>query len=238
MLKKVCVPYQLVQEARDNAEWKTLCYWVWLNSKFHKKVFYNYSLRSIAKLLGVAPNTANHHIKRMIDMGWAHTHKGHLFLVKKEDFPNKSIIHIPVDETRKRQIILLRGILLNKHIFIQEKARDNKKEIVQKASSLYGKMTRKQIRFIRKSGGVAKLEVSINERTTLSNKTIGAIFSLSKRSGSRIQSEMNQMGLIKSDAVYEKVNVDYFNLPKNVFLHRDGIYRKRIANAIGVCPLL
>lgn len=89
------------------------------------------------------------------------------------------------------------------------------------------------MRSIAKAGGIAELERRINNRTTLSNRKIGVIFGVSKRTASRYQVAMNKLGVMKSIPHYEKENVNYFERSRNQFLSFNGSgFLARKANTI------
>jgi hypothetical protein len=217
MLKQ-SVPLKIVKQANQEKSWDTLVYYMWLRSKYKKKIFYNYTSRSIAQHLGISHTQANYHIRKMIKLGWATTEKGNLFLLQNKKYIR--IIPIQIYQTKREQVVALKNILINNNLFSQRKKIIKKTQIVSNAQKVRGKISKSDMKFIRKSGGVANLEKSITDRTTLSNKKIGQIFKQSKRQGSRLQVEMKNMGLLQCESHFTWVNGDYYNLKPNVFVYR------------------
>lgn len=232
MTETTLLPYNFVVDARDNAAWNTLGYWVWLRASFQRKIYYNYTCRRIGKILGVSQGTAAHHLNVMKKLGWVYEQDGHLFIPPMKKFNRDSIIKVAIHSHRQAQTDELKRIPIINNLFTQGKRIEKKKKVLMKSCTIRGKVSKSEYKMVSKAGGFKKLELSLNDYTTLSNSTIGNIFSASKRTGSRLQVRLNNMGLIKSEAVYERVNVDFFALPSNVFLYRGKHYVRRRSNRI------
>lgn len=217
MLKQ-SVPLKIVKQANQEKAWDTLVYYMWLRSKYKKKIFYNYTSRSIAIHLGISHTQANFHIRKMIKLGWATIKDKHLTLLSNSNY--LKIIPLQIYKTKREQVVALKNILINHNLFSQRRKISKKTEIVNNAQTPQGKISKGDMKIIRKFGSVANLEMSINDRTTLSNRNIGKIFNQSKRQGSRLQVEMKNMGLLQCESHFTWVNGDYFNLKPNVFVYR------------------
>jgi hypothetical protein len=235
------ISLKLIKKAKASHSWNTLCYYVWLRYHYQKPIFYNYSTRTIGAILNVSPTTASKHINIMIHLGWAKVQNSHLILLSnRETVENsknlnkkKDLVKVIMFRTKADQVTYLKNIEINNSIFQQQKKIKKKAEVVRKGSSTNAKLSNKQLRGIAKAGGIIELERRINNRTTLSNRKIGVIFGVSKRTASRYQVAMNKLGVMKSIPHYEKENVNYFERSRNQFLSFNGKgFLARKANTI------
>lgn len=233
MLKQ-SVPLTIVEQANQEKSWDTLVYYMWLRSKYKKKIFYNYTSRSIATHLGISHTQSNFHIRVMIKKGWAKVENGHLILLSNGYF--KSVIPIKIYGTKREQKVALKNILINKSLLGQKKHISKKTEIVTNAKKVNGKISKGDYKLLQKAGGLQQFELSIDRRVTLSNKTIGKIFNQSKREGSRLQVEMNRMGLLQSESHFEWVSGDYYNLKPNVFMYRGFLVERGTNTLFPILP--
>lgn len=221
-MKKKSVPFQFAVTAKDKKLWTTLCYWLWLRSKFKQPIFFNYTSSSIGKLIGVSHETANVHVQKMIKLGWAMKVGHHLKLIspnklKKHDL----IIPIQLFENKSEQIAALKYIFIRDNKDHQQKSIERKSEIVKKSKSIHDRPTKKMIKKVRNVGGIDNFEKTINSRITLGNKKIGEIFEISKRSASKLQVMLNKIDHIKSEPHYEEIiGYDFFKHHNNNIIYR------------------
>lgn len=174
----------------------------------------------------------------MRDLGWTYEENRHLFLVSMDEYKLTEIIRVPIFDNKLDQITALKSVVVINNTLKQSKRIFKKTEIVKKANTPCGGIKKSQYKMIQRKGGLLKFEKSINSRTTLTNYKIGDIFGLSKRTGSRLQVRMNKLGLIKSEACYQRANIDSFEKPKNAFMYRNLYFAVRMANTITSLHLL
>lgn len=222
----------MLEQAREDNTWDTLAYWIWLKASYQKPVYYNYTYRSIGRILKISKSCAAKHIKIMLDYDWVYIENGHLFLRPFHDLHPKEVTKIKIFERKQDQISSLKAKEITNNLDRQSRKISKKRDTIQSANSKNKPVSKKQYKEIRKVGGLKKYEISLNDRTTLSNKKISIIFGCCKRTASSLQVRMNKCGLIKSEACYEKINVDYNFLPINCFLYNNKYYVKRLANTI------
>lgn len=234
------ISIKLVNKARASHSWDTLSYYVWLRYHYQKPIFYSYTTRSIGAILNVSPTTASKHVKRMIHLGWAKESNGHLILLsnKKEVreseklYKKKNLVKVVMYRTKAEQIIYLKNIEINNSIIQQQKKINKKTEVVKKAGLPHAKISKAQLKKIAEAGGIEVLERSINSRTTLSNRKIGVMFGVCKRTASRYQVYMNKMGILSSISFYEEVAADFFNLKPNQFYSFNHKILERKSNTL------
>jgi len=226
------IPYCYIETAREKNLWNTLAYFAQLRAKYKKKIFYNFSSRTISKELGISNSTAARHIRIMIEHGWAEQIDGHLRLTPYKKLEIALIIPTQIFTKISHQIRSLQSIKIINNLLHQKENIVKKTKIVNIANSSFGRFTAKQLKQLKKAKSVRDFEMSINNRVTLTNSKIGEFFNVSKRTGSRIQTQMNSLGLIVSEPHYERVNVELFNLRTNIFLYKNLYYVKRLSNNI------
>ena len=229
-----CISYPMLKTAEAENAWATLCYWIWLKAKFQKPIYYNYTARSIGKLLNISKSASSNHIKLMLKYDWVHIKDKHLVLNNFHDINTKLVFKVDIFPIKSEQIASLKFRIIKNNIVTQSKKIKSKKDTVKKARSPYAKLSKTQVRDIRKKGGVEMYEKSLNDRTTLSNKKIAEMLHCCKRTASKVQVRLNKMKLIKSTAFYEPINLGFNVLPTNCFLYKDKFYVKRMANTISL----
>lgn len=92
----------------------------------------------------------------------------------------------------------LRGVLIIQKLNNQLSAIFNRSEIVKKCKIANAKISKDELKLLNKLGGAEKIEMNINRRVTLSNKSIGSTFSRSQSSGKLYQKRLNEIGVLRS----------------------------------------
>lgn len=202
-----------IEDAFNEGWHDTLYYYIKLRATYEKPIFYNFTNRKTAKIIGVSPSVVCKHIKIILEKNLAHITDGHLqfyslnkILKRTED--RQSVINLPVWSEKRKMIDELRGVLLVQRLNNQLVSIHNKNTIVKKLQIANAVISKKEIKFLKENGGSKKLESSINNRVTLSNKSIGETFNRSQSSGKLYQKRLNQMGILKSKA---KITIIMFN---------------------------
>ena len=134
-------------------------------------------------------------------MGWATWHNNNLVLTgidKLKKHKWETVIPLPVHRCKKAQVAEFRGSIVILNINNQAKKVSKKLETVKNCGRAFGKVSRKEIKEVRKAGGLKEYEKAIDTCTNLSNKGFGKLFMLSKASGYRIQKRLNEYQIIKS----------------------------------------
>lgn len=196
-------------------------YWYYrLRNIYSNNTFYNYSFRSISKVLGCSVSTAHRVISRIIQYGWAiKTNKGHLKLLGINKLwlkfaPQKMIakgkkpfiIQVTKSKIKSQQIVYFRSVILSNNLCGQLKEIVKKTKIVHNCKN-NAFLTKRQLRKIQKSGGEKEVlnERFLNKRLTLSNTKIGKELLRSVSSAKRYTKKMRELGVFKITPHYRFV---------------------------------
>lgn len=206
MKRRINICKSTIEDAFNEGWHDTLFYYVKMRAFYDKKpIFYNFTNRKTAKIIGAAPSVVCKHVKILIEKNLAHITDGHLqfyslnkILKRTED--RQSVINLPVWTEKRKMIDELRGVLLVQRLNNQLVSIHNKNTIVKKMQIANAVISKKELKFLKKNGGGEKVESSINNRVTLSNKAIGATFNRSQSSGKLYQKRLNEMGILRSKA--------------------------------------
>lgn len=248
------IPISLIAKANEDAEFDTLRVWIALKQLYKRHtIIYNLRYDTLSNQTGISHTTLRKHIRIMFDNKWVKwTKNGHLILTsinKLKKHKNETCILVPVQKNKSDQILHLRKVILHRNIKNQEKQIKQKKEIIHKCGRASGLLSKSEMSKMKKAGGLTKLENSLQTVTTLSNKSIGQLFTksngltLSRVTGCRIQSKLRKEHLIKT-----KTRVELFKTNSSIFeynsMNREykgyifnptskNLY-KRLSNEIGI----
>ncbi len=169
---------------------------------YKNRVFYNYSLRSIANKIGVTKETVRKHLPTLFKLKLITKQGSHLSIIGINKIKGKShCVLVPCFTNKTKQITALRWALIKKSFDRQAEAISHKSKIVTYANTNL-KPTKKQLKYIAKNGGLTKVVNKIrkdgNQCLTLSNKSFGKLINRSKQTGQRLQKQFNQLAFIKS----------------------------------------
>ena len=191
------IPYNLVYEATNNNWLDSLCYWVKLRCN---GIIYNYNSRNTGAILNLSPTTASRHIKILINKGLAEI-RGKNLVIKT--LKNTKTLKVKVYKKKRHQKLALMSLILGNN------TRNQKKKIKQKLNLLNPNrrvpLTRQDKKLLSYCGGLAAIKRSFFQETMLSNSSIGKMLCRAKRTASRYQKEMNDLGVIKKTANFKKV---------------------------------
>lgn len=227
-MRKQNVPIALLFkfEIEDNLD--TLRIWVAMKSRYKTGVFYNWTYRSVAKEVGVSPETIRKHLPLLIKEGMAEVSGKNLRMVGIEKLKKgkKTCILIPIHKDKSNQILEFRNAIIRNNTDKQRKAIQKKSNIVKIASQSDGRLSKSQLKFIQKSGGMEKMLKNLekdNNCITLSNRGFGRKVHRSQSTGYRLQRTLRMMGYIKSYSrrVVVKTNSSIYEY---VELYRNGGY--------------
>ena len=201
------IPIALLFKFHNEGNLDTLRIWVAMKSRFKTGVYYNWTYRSVAKEVGVSPETIRKHLPLLIKEGMA-------------EISGKNLRMVGIEKLKrgKRTCIL---IPIHKEKSIQKKS-----NIVKIANQANGRLSKSQLKFIQKSGGMDKLLKSIekdNNCITLSNKGFGKKVHRSQSTGYRLQRTLRNMGYIKSYSRWVVVKTNS-SIYEYIELYRNGGY--------------
>lgn len=228
LVKKQNVPIALLFkfEMEDNLD--TLRIWVAMKSRYRTGVYYNWTYRSVAKEVGVSPETIRKHLPLLIKEGMAEISGKNLRMVGIEKLKKgkRTCIQIPIHKEKSKQIVEFRGAIIRNNTDKQKKAIQKKSQIVKIASQSNGRFSKSQLKYIQKSGGMDKLLKSIekdNNCITLSNRGFGKKVHRSQSTGYRLQRTLRKMGYIKSYSRWVVVKTNS-SIYEYIELYRNGGY--------------
>lgn len=239
--KRINISKSVIEQAFAEGWHDTLYYYILLRSKYKKPIFYNYSFRKVAKDINCAPSVAAKHIKILLEKDLAYIDYGHLCFRSQTNvlkkFKHKIVMNLPVHIQKRRMIDELRGVLIVRVLDNQLESVFKKSAIVHKCKIANAKVSKKEIKFLEKNGGSAKIEKATNRRMTLSNRAIGKLFMRSQSTGKLYQKRLNQMGILKSrqkiDIVQDVCNSKMLeNAPKGYFRTKNNELARQHSNTI------
>lgn len=228
LMRKQNIPIALLFkfEMEDNLD--TLRIWVAMKSRYKTGVYYNWTYRSVAKEVGVSPETVRKHLPLLIKEGMAEISGKNLRMVGIEKLKKgkRTCIQIPIHKEKSKQIVEFRRAVVLNNLHKQRKAIDKKSNIVKIASQSNGRFSKSQLKYIQKSGGMDKLLKSIekdNKCLTLSNKGFGKKVHRSQSTGYRLQRTLRKMGYLKSYSRWVVVKTNS-SIYEYIELYRNGGY--------------
>ena len=247
------IPLSTIKAANETNSFPTLRVWVVLKQLSRNTILFNLNYANLSKITGISHTSLRAHIKRMVEMGLAKHQHGHLLLTginKLKKHPGETCIQIPVHPGKAETILEFQKALIHRNIKNQEKQIKIKRGLVNHCNRPHGKVSKRDIRLLNKSGGVKKLANSIQSVTTLANKTIGKMFvksngqGRSQNTGQRIQKSLREAGLIKTKARFElfkaiatPFEAAYLNSnfeTGHIFNYANGSAYRRLSNVISV----
>lgn len=228
LMQKQPIPLNVLFKFNDSNALDTLRIWILLKNCFNTGVFYNYTYRSIGTAIGVSPETVRKHLPMIIKEGMAEISGKNLRMVgiNKLKKDCKACVLIPIHQDKPNQIVEFRNAVLRNNYGKQQKAIQKKSNIVKIANQANGRLSKSQLKFIQKSGGMDKLLKSIekdNNCITLSNKGFGKKVHRSQSTGYRLQRTLRNMGYLKSYSRWVVVKTNS-SIYEYIELYRNGGY--------------
>lgn len=247
--KKQPIPISMIVGANNVVglcRFNTLRVWVKLKNLYrHHTAIYNLSYYKLQNQTGISHTSLRKHIKLMIQYGWANWNGNTLVLYgieRLKTHADETCVLVPIRETRNEQIQEFRKVIIHQNIVNQGKKIICKEQIVKKAKTEWGKLSKQQMKVIAKFGGLKQLSNSLIKQTTLSNRRIGQLLYRSPQTGKTTQKRLNNLNLIKSTPRYEIVKNNATVLEATM-MNRDlgggysvnmGRLMKQLSNAIVV----
>lgn len=241
------IPLSVIVNANQDQEFDTLRVWIQLKQLYKRHtILYNFTYSKAEQLTGISHTTLRKHIKVMIANGWATWSGNNLILTginKLKKHKYETCVMVPVCKNKADQILHLRKVILHRNIKNQEKQIKRKSEILNYCGKATAKLSANQMKQIKKAGSVQKLENSYQSETTLSNKSIGKLFGLSKITGHRIQKKLRDAKLITTQTrlLFIKGNSTeyeqrYLNRENGGYIYNrsNGQLYFRLSNAISI----
>jgi hypothetical protein len=241
---KYNIPYSLIKFACDNNLLDTLHYYYRLRVLFTNRIIFNFSYKKASVLLNISVGATHNQIKKMIALKWVELQpNGSLKILgvnKLKSNYNELTIKVPIESTKKAQLLQFRFVLIYNNLKKQKSRIDKKTSLVKKVSKSNEIITKKENKVIMKSGGVKAFEKSIMNRVTLSNKKLGKILFRSQATGKLYQKAMNDAKLITSKAYFDVIcNLDSKLLSEAkkqsecyYLIVDNGVLKKRSSNTI------
>lgn len=241
----IAVPHSIIQFATDRDVVNTLAIWLKLKGLYKNTVIYKFNYTKLSERIGRSHGSLRKHIKLMMEYGWVKiTKEGHLHLTginKLKKYEKEKCVLVKILDCVKEQRILLRYIIIHKNIKRQERILKRKSEIFKKATIEHSKLSKKDLKWVMKNGGLIEFEKTFQDYTTLSNNKIGKLFKKSKWTGHRIQKLLNKSNLIKSKIRLRFVKIctllEYNYLyrgTKFIFNRTNGFLYERLSNSISI----
>lgn len=205
---KVFLPNDLIQDAINDKWERSLAYYILLKQTHKKPIFYNYSLRKIAKQTGLSTSSLNRHINLLISKGLLCVVGKNLCFVglnKLKDTYNvkTKLVAVKLDNTITQLILNIQFTRYIPNFINQQKIVDKKTEVIKFRKSEQRTTTKEAKRLLKLQsklfGNQTNLEKSLNDYIMLSNKSFGKLANRSKYTGINIQKRLNKAGLIKSE---------------------------------------
>jgi len=243
---KQYIPISVIVRANKNNEFDSLRVWIALKQLYTRQIIYNLNYADLSIKTGISHTTLRKHLKVILANGWASWSGKNLMLtginkLKRHDY--ETCINVPVCKNKSEQILQLRKVILHRNIDNQKKQIKIKSQIVSNCNKAFGKISKAGMKKIHKAGSVKNFENSLQSETTLSNKSIGGLFGLSKHTGHRIQKKMREASLIttKTRLLFIKGNsssfeANYLNADKGGYIYNrnNGQLFFRLSNAISI----
>lgn len=243
---KQYIPLSVIVKANQNNEFDSLRVWIALKQLYTRQIIYNLNYADLSIKTGISHTTLRKHLKVIIANGWASWSGRNLMLTginKLKWHEKEKCINVPVCKNKSEQILQLRKVILHRNIDNQLKQIKIKSQIVNNCNKAFGKVSKSGMKKIHKAGSVKNFENSLQSETTLSNKSIGKLFGLSKHTGLRIQKKMREASLIttKTRLLFIKggsslFEANYLNSESGGYIYNrnNGQLFFRLSNAISI----
>ena len=239
---KTWLPIAVIRDAVKNEWVSSLAVLVMLKGIHNNNTFYNYSTRSIAKLIGLSHSTVHKHLKVLIDKNLIVIRNNNLTIrgVRKVAKERGNELLLPISKEKKHSKNLttiknvIKSTLIVRNIQKQKKAITEKSEVIMYCNGNHSfikntKHLKKVKRSLAKFSEVSP-EKNFNNQTMLSLGKIGSLIKRSQETGKRFKKQLIDLGLITSRKNSELVcnrkytRRDFFmmELPKGYFLSKAG----------------
>jgi hypothetical protein len=193
--RQVC-PLILIKDTKNHS---ALLIWLKFNAAAYRtksgysNVFYQFTYKSLSERTGLSLSTLYKYVPKLIELGWAHIRNGNLCLIGINKYKGAKVL-IPIHRNRSKQILELRNAIIVNNLDKQERQIKFRKGIVQKAESEHGKLTKGELKHLRKNPNIL---TEINP-SNLSNQKFGTLIDRSKSTGQRLQRALRKAKLIQS----------------------------------------
>jgi DNA-binding transcriptional ArsR family regulator len=226
----------------------SLYYYILIKNLYRKPIIYNFSVRKVASLIGVAPSTTSKHIKILLEKNLAHVRDGNLCLYSVNKInanpdnkgKSKSIINLDFCKEKRKMIDQFRSVIIIQKLNNQIRGIAKRSVIVKNCKIENAVLSKAQLKCLIKSGGSKQIEKTLNHRVTLSNRTIGLTFNRSQSSGKLYQKRMNYFGYIRSSASIKIVLENFSGKQwlsdypiRGVFVTKNNELARQNSNTIG-----
>jgi DNA-binding Lrp family transcriptional regulator len=198
----------------------TMHYYSILKTTYKKPIFYNFTYRELAQKTNIHPTTLYNHIKRLKTLNIGEIKDGHLKLTGVNTInkraKRKAVLKLTLQNTKQETKKQAQYIILCREARRQKKAFKKKSAIVQKCKNKYGKLTRGERKFLKKTS-VSQIEKTIQERYTLSNAKLASMLNVSSRTAQRYKKELSKIGFISQYSHFQHLgSVNVFDLKESV----------------------
>lgn len=208
-MQKQSIPISLLFHANSEQQFDILRVWICLKSL--KQVNIPLDYKSLSNRFNISHTTLRRHVIKICEIGLGEIRNKHLHLTginKLKKHENEKCVLIPVEPTKKKQILQFRKAILQRNIDNQKEQIKIKSNIVTHCNRPHAKISKSEMKVIKKAGGVSKLGKTLQTDTTLSNKSIGKLFGLSQVTGHRIQKQLRNANLIKTKVRLELIKAN------------------------------
>jgi Mn-dependent DtxR family transcriptional regulator len=217
-LKRVKITHNLVLKLVESKEILTFSYFIKLKYLHTNSTVYNYSIRKLANLIDVAPNSIKKHLKKMEEMG--------IVNIVKNKAGGKNITFLSLEKVSKKYRVFHNRKCGSFYFKKSESIQDIKTKLYSRVlinninrqkNTIKGKSNsimrkRDQLKKLTKAGssGLEVLERSIaseriNFDTFICCETIGKMFDKTKMTGYNQLKKMATMGLVSIRKKYMTV---------------------------------
>lgn len=193
------LPLHMIKDATKHNELYVYCILA------GKGRFYGWSYAHIASYSRLSHTLLRKRIPELIKLGWAEIQGNDLIIHNTDKLlkhKHETVVPIRTTRNKKETILQFRYAILRGNITAQAKAISKHSERVKKVKDANGKLSKKDMLVIKKSGGeqsyVSKAEE--NAATALSNRSIGKLVLRSQSTGKRLQKALRSAKLITSKA--------------------------------------
>ena len=214
---KTWLPLGVISTSFEEKWERSLVFFIQLRQLHCKPIIYNFSYRKISKELNCSIGTVKKHIILLEEKGLLNFSHGNLMLVGTNKIKNlyKGVLTpVKVVNDKKDQLTCLRYVVIKRNLRLQEKAHKKALDII---------YYHKQVKGILKAEATMKaktglsVEKGLRSDFLLSNVKIGSLCNRGLHTGLKIQSELNQLGLIQSSSNYKLLKNK--NLSRKDFFH-------------------
>lgn len=217
------LPLNMIIEANDNGWLDTLTYFVWLKKK---NVIYNYTARSAAKIFNIHPSTLIKHVEKMKSLGLVFMSGGNLCTIGVNRLYvkyGKPLVKVKYTTTSKsNQQYYIKFFLLKHNLKTQDYVYSKKSKLIKIQGGAY--TTKAEYYALLNQKKPLNLG-RMQDRYTLSNKSLGELYGRSQCTGLRLQKKFRELNLIKTSSKYKLLETQVSELEFNIYYKNCGYIR-------------